>query len=462
MSKSANKFKLVSSSDILFDQEPPNNKEAERFILGGILLNNKVINQAMEWVNPDDFFLHSHQHIYDRMLSMHSGGNGIDPITLQEELRKVDKLEEVGGGAYVGALFEGVPRFSDIENYVKIVKSKAILRRLALIGNHVIASAFSPDAEPEELITWATREIDALAFGLVKRGFVRVAEIAGSRLGVFEEAAAHGEVITGIPTGFSDLDYMLQGLHRGDLNIIAARPAMGKTVLGLNIAANVARQPGCVVGVCSLEMSQEQLVDRLLCSEARIDSFRLRSGHLRQEEWRRLAHAVGVLSDMELYIDDTPAMSSINMAAKARRLKNQLGRLDLLVIDYLQLMTSGQLRRDSRQEEVAAISRQLKGLAKDLEVPVVALAQLSRAPEVRSGNHKPQLSDLRESGGIEADADVVMFIYREEVYKPETEKQNIAEIIIGKQRNGPIGSVELVFLKSLTRFEDKFREGTTA
>lgn len=450
-------LKLVSASDLLFDGEPPNNKEAERFILGGILLDNQTINQALERLNPDDFFSQSHKHIFDRMAFLHSEGREIDPITLQEELRKVSQLESVGGPAYVASLFDGVPRFSNIENYVKIVKDKAMLRWLAKVANYAVAAALDPDAEPLELVAYLENECYEITSGLVTRGFVRVADIAGGRLSAIEQIAAQGELVNGITTGFSDLDYMLQGLHRKDFVLIAARPSQGKTVLGLNIAANVARQPGNVVGVFSLEMSKEQLVDRLLCSEARIDSHRLRSGYLGKDEWRRLAHAVGVLSDMELYLDDSAALSLIEMGAKARRLKAKTKRLDALVVDYLQLMNGGRARTNSRQEEVASVSRGLKALAKELDVPVIALAQLSRAPEVRSGNHKPQLSDLRESGGLEQDADVVMFIYREEVYKPETEKQNIAEIIIGKQRNGPIGSVELVFLKQLTRFEDKFK-----
>ncbi len=287
--------------------------------------------------------------------------------------------------------------------------------------------------------------------------------MAGKQLELIEEIAGREQLIPGIATGFQDLDFLTSGLQRGDLIIIAARPSMGKTAFSLNIAQNASMHPQhhgrkAVVGVFSLEMSKEQLVQRLLCSQARVDAHRLRSGMLGKEDWRKLAIAVGELSEANIYLDDTPGISVLEMRAKARRLKNEHKSLDLLIIDYLQLM-SGKGRYESRQQEVSQISRELKMLAKELEVPLVALSQLSRAPETRTGNHKPQLSDLRESGSIEQDADVVMFIYREEVYKPETEKQNIAEIIIGKQRNGPIDTVELVFLKQFTRFEDKLRDG---
>ncbi|MEK7831562.1 MAG: replicative DNA helicase, partial [Acidobacteriota bacterium] len=313
----------------------------------------------------------------------------------------------------------------------------------------------------------AERLIIAIAEDRIKQGFVHIGDVAEKQLNTIEEIAAHQQLITGIATGFTDLDYMTSGMQRGDLIIIAARPSMGKTALCLNIAQNAAlgqdssgrvhedRQKA-VVGVFSLEMSKEQLVQRLMCSQAQVDAHRLRSGMLNKDDWRKLALAVGELSQADIFLDDTPGITTLEVRAKARRLKNEQKRLDLLIIDYLQLM-SGKGRTESRQQEVSQISRELKILAKELNVPVIALSQLSRATETRT-DHKPQLSDLRESGSIEQDADVVMFIFREEVYKPETEKQNIAEIIIGKQRNGPIGSIELVFRKALTRFHDISRE----
>jgi replicative DNA helicase len=452
----------VSDQDLTLDKALPGNIDAERLILGVILLDNSVINQAIERLKPDDFFTTSHRRIYEKMIGLYEQGRGIDPVTLQEELRRAGELDSIGGPAYIASLFDGVPRFSNIDNYTKIVKGKATLRRLITASNQIMAMAFDDEEEPEEILDKAERMILSIAEDRIKQGFVHIGEVAGKQLEVIEEIAGREQLITGIATGFHDIDYMTSGLQRGDLIIIAARPSMGKTALALNIAQNAALHlqhhgQKAVVGIFSLEMSKEQLVQRLLCSQARVDAHRLRTGMLNKEDWRRLAVAVGELSEVSVFLDDTPGISVLEMRAKARRLKNDQKALDMIVIDYLQLM-SGKGRYESRQQEVSQISRELKILAKELNVPLIALSQLSRAPETRTGSHKPQLSDLRESGSIEQDADVVMFIYREEVYKPETEKQNIAEIIIGKQRNGPVGSVELVFLKQLTRFEDKYRE----
>jgi replicative DNA helicase len=894
------------NGDFTLDKALPSNIEAERLILGVILLDNVAINQAAENLKPDDFFLGSNRRVYDKMLGLYERGQAIDPLTLQEELRRAGELEQIGGPAYIAALFDGVPRFSNIENYVKIVKGKSMLRRLITSSNQIMSMAFDDEEAPEEILDKAESLILSIAEDRIKQGFVHIGDVATRQLTVIEETAGREQLITGIATGFSDLDYMTSGLQRGDLVIIAARPSMGKclaadseitladgevvtieeiyrrrqatlltlgadfnfkparpsafvddgikpvyrvttrlgryvdstlshpyltidgwrklvelkvgdhiavprriavfgaeelhegkikllayligdgnltnanpsftntnprlqrdfaqaitafpglkiraqalvhfwlhgecapreelfgrlcecldvlpedlapnglatmsrvsrnpltlwleeiglwgldshkkfipaivyrltkpqlalflnrlfatdgwvalnkrqapqigystvserlarqiqslllrfgviaklrkreikyadsrrvswqldithgdsirafsdqiglfgketrlveaikrlsveetrnnrnliplkiwkeiekakgaeswasvsrraglkshsnihvgvralsrgrlaamaqalnqtqldklaqsdlywdeivsieylgdkqvydltipethnfvandicvhnTAFALNIAQNAATHgqhhaEKAVVGVFSLEMSNEQLVNRLLCSQARVDAHRLRSGYLSKDEWRRLAVGVGELAETKIYLDDTPGISVLEMRAKSRRLKNEQKALDLLIVDYLQLM-SGRGRNESRQQEVSQISRELKMLAKELNVPLIALSQLSRAPETRTGSHKPQLSDLRESGSIEQDADVVMFIYREEVYKPETEKQNIAEIIIGKQRNGPIGSVELIFLKQLTRFEDKYKE----
>jgi len=325
-----------------------------------------------------------------------------------------------------------------------------------------MAMAFDEQEEPELILDEAERKIFAIAEGRIKEGFVHIGEVAGKQLKVLDEIAGRQQLITGISTGFRDLDFMTSGMQRGDLIIIAARPSMGKTAFCLNIAQHAALHPQhhgqkAVVGVFSLEMSKEQLVQRMLCSQARVDAHRLRTGMLGRDDWRRLGLAVGELSEAQIFLDDTPGISVLEMRAKTRRLLNEQKALDMIIVDYLQLM-SGRGRNESRQQEVSQISRELKMLAKELNVPLIALSQLSRAPETRTGNHKPQLSDLRESGSIEQDADVVMFIYREEFYRPETERQNIAEIIIGKQRNGPIGSVDLVFLKSMTKFEDKAME----
>jgi replicative DNA helicase len=801
--------KQGSNGDFTLDKALPSSIEAERLILGVALLDNMAINQAAETLKPEDFFIGSNRRIYERMIGLYERGMAIDPLTLQEELRRAGELEQVGGPAYIASLFDGVPRFSNIESYIELVKGKSMLRRLITSSNQIMAMAFDDEETPEMILDKAESLILAIGEDRIKQGFVHIGDVAARQLTVIEETAGREQLITGIATGFSDLDYMTSGLQRGDLIIIAARPSMGKclaagseivladgsvttieeiyrrreaelltlgddfkfrltcpsafvddgikpvyrvktrlgryvdstrshpyltidgwrklaelkvgdhvaaprridvfgarrlrddeieslarasrdglippivfqltkrglahflrtlfdmsakaprpgarinystvserharqlqhlllrfgviaklgedhsddgiaacqswrleitdeyslgqvyseirvnlqpaeagdsikpevergsaepqecgviihpareaggshtlfaisrslrsgrrlspasracrissgptwgsaalhprlhsdaryrglrwesaerdiywdeivsieylgdkqvydltipethnfvandicvhnTAFSLNIAQNAATRPQyngekAVVGVFSLEMSNEQLVNRLLCSQARVDAHRLRSGYLSKDEWRRLAISVGELAETKIYLDDTPGISVLEMRAKARRLKNEQKALDLLIVDYLQLM-SGRGRNESRQQEVSQISRELKMLAKELNVPLIALSQLSRAPETRTGSHKPQLSDLRESGSIEQDADVVMFIYREEVYKPETEKQNIAEIIIGKQRNGPIGSVELVFLKQLTRFEDKFNE----
>jgi replicative DNA helicase len=457
-----------SGKDFTLEKSLPSSTEAERLILGVILLDNITINQAVEHLKPEDFFLPSHRRIFDKMVKLYEQGRAIDPLTLQEELRRAGELDQIGGPAYIASLFDGVPRFSNIENYTKLVKGKSMLRRLIGASNQVMQMAFDEEDEPEEILDRAERLILSIAEDRIKQGFIHIGEVAEKQLHAIEEIAGRGQLITGIATGFSDLDYMTSGMQRGDLVIVAARPSMGKTAFALNIAQNAALgqdssgrvhedREKAVVGVFSLEMSKEQLVQRMLCSQAQVDAHRLRSGMLGKDDWRKLALAVGELSAAEIYLDDTPGITTLEVRAKARRLKNEQKRLDLLIIDYLQLM-SGKGRTESRQQEVSQISRELKILAKELNVPLIALSQLSRAPETRTGNHKPQLSDLRESGSIEQDADIVMFIYREEVYKPETEKQNIAEIIIGKQRNGPIGSVELVFRKALTRFHDMSRE----
>ena len=437
----------------------PSNVEAERMIIGVVLLDNQVVNQVVERLKPEDFSYFSHRRIYEKMIQLVEQGHGIDPVTLEEELRRSGELESVGGVAYISTLYDGVPRFSNLDSYIKIVKGKSTLRRLINASNQIMAMSFDEEDEPEVILDEAERQIFAIAEDRIKEGFVHIGEVAGKQLKVIDEIAGRQQMVTGVATGFRDLDSMTSGLQRGDLVIIAARPSMGKTAFAMNIAQNAAlhTQPHggkAVVGVFSLEMSKESLVQRMLCSQGRVDAHRLRIGALNRDDWRRLGVAVGDLSEARIFLDDTPGISVLEMRAKARRLLNEQKALDMLIVDYLQLMT-GRGRYESRQQEVSQISRELKMLAKELNVPLVALSQLSRAPETRTGQHKPQLSDLRESGSIEQDADVVMFIYREEVYKPETEKQNIAEIIIGKQRNGPTGSVELVFLKALTRFEDR-------
>ena len=444
----------ASTGDPFFEKGLPSNVEAESCILGAILLDNTVCNQAIEFLKRDDFFLDSHRRIFDKMVALSERVSSIDPITLTDELRRAGEFEQVGGATYIASLMDGVPRTDNIEYYARIVKKKSMLRKLITASNQIIARAFDEEDDADIIIDQAEQAIFQIAEDKVRQGFQYIGTVAQRRLEQIEQMADRPEMITGVPTGFVDFDHLTSGLQRQDLIIIAARPSMGKTALALNMAQYAARN-GSVVGIFSLEMSAEQLASRLLCSEARVDAHRLRTGFLNREEWARLGDALRRLCETKVYIDDTPGAGVLEMRAKARRLKAEHG-LDLLVVDYLQLM-SGRGRIESRQQEVSQISRDLKTLAKELDIPVLALSQLSRAPETRS-EHKPQLSDLRESGAIEQDADVVCFIFREEVYNETDENRGRAELLIAKQRNGPTGKVELAFLNSFTRFESMMRE----
>jgi replicative DNA helicase len=440
--------------DPFFDKGLPSNVEAERSILGAILLDNAVCNQAIELLRRDDFFLDSHRRIFDKMVTLTERLMPIDLITLSDELRRAGEFEQIGGATYIASLIDGVPRTDTIEPYAKLVKQKSMLRKLISASQQIVSLAFEEEDDADVIIDKAEQLIFQIAEDRVRQGFQYIGDVAHRRLEQIEQMAGRPEMITGVPTGFTDFDRMTSGLQRQELIVIAARPSMGKTALALNMAQYAAKNAN-VVGIFSLEMSAEQLVSRLLCSEARVDAHRLRTGYLNREEWARLADALRRLCETKVFIDDSAAVSVMEMRAKCRRLKAEHG-LDLLIVDYLQLM-AGRGRIESRQQEVSQISRDLKGLAKELDIPVVALSQLSRAPEQRS-EHKPQLSDLRESGAIEQDSDVVCFIYREELYNPTDENQGTAELIIGKQRNGPTGMVQLAFLKEFTRFENMWRE----
>ena len=441
-------------ADPFFDKGLPSNVEAERSILGAILLDNAVCNQAIELLRREDFFLDSHRRIFEKMVGLTERLSPIDLITLSDELRRAGEFEQIGGATYIASLIDGVPRTDTIEPYAKLVKQKSMLRKLISASQQIVSLAFEEEDDADVIIDKAEQMIFQIAEDRVRQGFQYIGDVAHRRLEQIEQMAGRPEMITGVPTGFTDFDRMTSGLQRQELIVVAARPSMGKTALALNMAQYAAKN-GNVVGIFSLEMSAEQLVSRLLCSEARVDAHRLRTGYLNREEWARLADALRRLCETKVYIDDSAAVSVMEMRAKCRRLKAEHG-LDMLIVDYLQLM-AGRGRIESRQQEGSQISRDLKGLAKELDLPVVALSQLSRAPEQRS-EHKPQLSDLRESGAIEQDSDVVCFIYREELYNPTDENQGTAELIIGKQRNGPTGSVPLAFLKEFTRFENMWRE----
>jgi replicative DNA helicase len=433
----------------------PSNVDSERVILGAILLDNALISQAVEQLKADDFYSPNHRRIFNAMLSLFERGERIDPILIGEELKKDGSIDSIGGVATITNLTYGLPHFSDIFDYAKVVKDKSLTRSLIKVCNQVTSEALAEEDDAAVILDHAEQMIFALADERTREGFAHVQPIAETVLAKIQDyAKRETHALTGLATGFREIDQMTSGLQRTDLIIIAARPSMGKTALCLTLAQNAAILEKAVVAVFSLEMSKEQLVMRMLSSEARVDAHRFRTGYLTREEWQRLAESIGTLSEAKIFIDDTPGISVMEMRAKTRRLAAEQKQLDLVVVDYLQLM-SGSRRSESRQQEVSQISRELKGLAKELNVPVVALSQLSRAPEARNPP-RPMMSDLRESGSIEQDADVVAFIYRDDYYKPTEENAGIAEILISKQRNGPTGTVKLAFLKEFTRFENYF------
>jgi replicative DNA helicase len=433
----------------------PHNLEAERSVLGAILLHNDAFNLAAEVIDSNDFFRDAHRRIFDKMVKLSERGDAIDLVTLKEELSRSSELDEVGGPAYITALVDGVPRSANVEHYARIIKEKSTLRDLIFSANKILATAYEAEEEADVILDQAEHAIFAIADDKVRDGFVSLRDLAQASFETIEKLHARKELITGVPTGFTDLDEMTSGLQPSDLIIVAARPSMGKTSLVLNIAQHVGTKTDLTVGLFSLEMSKEQLFLRMLTSEARIDAHRLRGGFLGEKDWGRLSAAIGTLSESNIFIDDSPSIGVLEMRAKCRRLASEHG-LNLVVVDYIQLM-QGRGRFENRTLELASISRSLKGLAKELNVPIVVLSQLSRAPEARS-DHRPQLSDLRESGALEQDADVVIFIYREDLYadknQPPTEAQGVAELIVGKQRNGPTGVVRLAFIREYTRFEN--------
>ena len=438
----------------------PANVEAERSILGAILSDNFAYNQAAEHLRIEDFSLDSHRRIYSRIVDLAESSRPIDMITLIEELERHKELQAIGDVAYVSSLMVGMPDRPSIEHYVKIVRDKALLRGLISAANTAIARASDQSDAAEDVLSDAEAAIFQLSEKRIGRGFMGVQEIVRESFGSVDALLQRGQRITGLATHYTDLDEMTSGLQRSDLAIIAARPSMGKTAFAMNIAENAAIEDQSVVGVFSLEMSREALLLRLLCSQARVDAHKMRTGSLWQDDTKKVVRAMEQLAHAPIFIDDTPGIVLSEMRAKARRLKQSQGKLDLLIVDYLQLMSGGGRRFENRTQEVSAISRGLKGLAKELSVPVIALSQLSRAPESRGGDHRPQLADLRESGSIEQDADVVAFIFREEVYKQDDpDLQGKAELIIAKQRNGPTGKVKLAFIKNSTRFESLMEGG---
>ncbi|MCK8826862.1 replicative DNA helicase [Natroniella acetigena] len=433
------------------DKIPPNSLEAEKSTLGSMLLDRDAIAKVIEILQAEDFYRQSHAIIFNVINDLFDKGEPVDLVTMSEQLRERGKLEEVGGASYITSVVNSVPTASNVEHYAKIVEEKSILRRLIKTSNRIAQLGYQGEQE----IDFVLDEAEQLVFNLSQRrntqSFSVIKDILMDTFDNLEQLYKHKGDVTGVPTGFRDLDKMTSGFQKADLVIIAARPSMGKTALALNIAQYTAVEEDTPVAIFSLEMSKAQLVQRMLCSEAQVDSHRLRTGYLNETDWQRISQAAGRLGEAKIFIDDTPGITVMEMRAKARRIQAEHG-LELILIDYLQLMR-GRKNSESRQQEVSEISRSLKGLARELDVPVVSLSQLSRAVEQRN-DKRPQLSDLRSSGSIEQDADIVAFIYRDDYYNPDSEKAGITEIIIGKQRNGPVGTVELAFQKEYTKFVD--------
>ncbi len=437
---------------------PPHNLEAEMSVLGSVLVDSSVLERLEGLISAESFYKASHQKIWRAMEALAASGEPVDLVTLSEALRREGVLDEVGGLAYLVGLSEQTPTAAYAEHYARIVAEKAVLRRLIAAAGEVMKLAYDEAGSVEEILDEAGRKILEVQTDGHRREFSEMRDLVHETFEHINELYEHQGMPSGVRTGFKELDQMVGGLEPGSLNIIAARPSMGKTAFALTIAQHVALKDGVPVGIFSLEMPAVQLVTRMITAEARIDMNRLRQGQLSERDFQRIVDVAGRLAEAPIYVDDTPDLSLLELRARARRLRTQ-HKLGLIIVDYLQLMSgaAGSGKSENRQQEIAAISRGLKGLARELEVPVVALSQLSRAVEGRP-NKRPMLSDLRESGSIEQDADLVLFIYRDEYYNPHSDKAGIAEIIIGKQRNGPTGTVELQFHAAHVRFNDLARE----
>ncbi|MDH5562076.1 MAG: replicative DNA helicase [Nitrospirota bacterium] len=441
----------MTISDIAGVRVPPQNLEAEQSVLGAILLDNTALNRSMEFLSEEDFYRTANQMVYRSMVGLSERNQPVDQITLTDYLRGTGELDQVGGSSYIAELTQMVPSAANIRYHCQIVREKSLLRGLLRTATDVVMKGYEGTTKTDELMEFAEREIFRLAQGHLGGTFVPVSSIIQDSVEIVDRLYSRQEKITGVPTGFTDLDNLLAGLQPSDLIIVAGRPSMGKTSLALGMAEQAALKGNAVVGIFSLEMSRAQLVLRMLSSQAHLDSHAVRTGQLKGSDWVALTEAAGRLEQAKIFIDDSGNLTVQQMRGKARRLKSEHG-LDLLVIDYLQLM-DGKSSSESRQQEISDISRALKALAKELDIPVVALSQLSRAVENRT-DKRPMLSDLRESGAIEQDADVVMFIYRDEVYNPDSDDKGIANILVRKHRNGPIGEVDLQFHDRYAKFND--------
>jgi len=432
---------------------PPQNIEAEQSILGGILLDNEVFHRVLEVLNEDDFYHAAHRKVFLSMIELYENNEPVDLITLTNALKNKNQLDEIRGVSYLTSLVDSIPTTANISYYAKIVKEKSILRRLINKAAEIVSMSYENTGDVDEVLDQAERAIFEISENKIKPSFYPIKEMIKHSFKTIERLYEKKELITGVPTGFEGIDRFTSGFQLSDLVIIAGRPSMGKTSFALNIAQYAAIEASVPVGIFSLEMSKEQLSLRMLCSEAKVDAQRLRTGFLSESDWPKLTRAVGSLSEAPIFVDDTPALSILEMRAKARRLKSEKG-LGLIIVDYLQLMR-GRVNVERREQEISEISRSLKALAKELNLPVVALSQLNRRVEERH-DKRPQLADLRESGAIEQDADVIIFIYRDEIYNKSEDNENkgTAEIIIGKQRNGPIGMTKLAFIDKFATFEN--------
>jgi len=440
--------------DLMFlKKTPPHSLEAEKTVLGGILVNNKNLNVVLSIIVPEDFYKEAHRTILEKITGLVDKSLPADLLSITEELQKSGHLDEVGGAAYVSSLMDGVPRSLNVEYHTQTIKEKALLRRLILSSAQTISRSYEQKEDADQILDEAQARIIQVAEQRIQQGFIHIGNVTAPTLEIVNAFRKNKDAVTGVPTGFRDLDTLTSGFHGSEFVVIAARPSMGKTAMCLNISQQVGIKHGKSVGFFSLEMAKEQLVMRMLCSEAQINLQKARTGFVGDREFERLKLAGDVLSQARVFVDETAALSVMEMKAKSRRLKMEHG-LDIIFIDYIQLMRVGG-RYENRNQEMSFISRSLKELAKELQIPVVGISQLSRAPEKGRKEPIPQLSDLRESGAIEQDADVVIFIYRPEFYRPDEEEiRGIADINVAKQRNGPTGKVKLAFIHEFARFAD--------
>jgi len=437
----------------LSDKLPPQNLEAEKACIGSMLLDRDAIEAAIDLLKEDDFYSSQHRIIFSAILELYSQSTPVDIVTITEHLRSKGELDKAGGVVNVSSLLDEVPTSANIEYYAKIIEQKSLLRKLIAAASTVIAISYGTDSDAYEIIDEAEKRIFDVTERNISRGYFPMNEIIKDSIIAIEKLYHRGDVYTGIPSGFKEFDDLTSGFQKSELIVIAARPSVGKTAFALNVAQNIGILQKKNVAIFSLEMSKEALVQRMLCSEARIDSQKLRKGFLESDKWAPLTTAAGKLADANIFIDETPGITDMQLRAKSRRIQSKHG-LDIIIIDYLQLMSTIKRRNEGRTQEITEISRSLKALARELHLPLIAISQLSRAVESRGRDKRPILSDLRESGAIEQDADMVVFLYRDELYNPNTSDINIAEIIIQKQRNGPTGNLKLRFSKEYTRFEN--------